>query len=67
VLAFLIHSGVAVKLNELKIALERCWRDGAVTSENSIMGLEISNLPLSVEGKISQSFGNRPLFLVTSI
>ena len=67
VLAFLIHAGLAIKLTELKIALENCWRDGAVTSELSVMGLEISNLPLSDEGKISESFGNRPLFLVTSI
>lgn len=67
VLAMRLNAGVAVRLSELKSCLGPCWQDGAITTADSVFGVESLELPLTPEGQASRYFGNLPVLLVTSV
>lgn len=63
----LLHSGVGVSLSCLKHCLGSCWMDGMVTLDDSACGVRGVDLPVSPEGNVSNSMGNKPMLIVTSI
>ena len=62
-----LNAGIAVAVTHLKTVLGPCWSDGALTTSESIDGVDSVVLPLSDEGEASRAFGNFPILLVTSV
>ena len=67
VLAFRIHAGTPIRLSDLKQCLGECWADGALTSSDTVEGIDSVSLPLTEEGRLSLEFGNAPIMIVTSL
>ena len=67
VLAFRLHAGTPVRLQDLKSCLGECWADGAITSSDTVSGVDSVALPLTDEGALSLEHGNAPLLVVTSV
>lgn len=67
VLAFRLHAGTPVRLADLKQCLGECWADGALTSADTVNGIDSISLPLTAEGSLSLEHGNSPILLVTSL
>jgi len=67
VIAMRLNAGVAIKLSEFKSCLGACWTDGAITTADSVFGVESVELPLTAEGKASKYFGNFSVLVVTSV
>jgi hypothetical protein len=67
VVAMRLNAGVAIKLSEFKSCLGACWTDGAITTADSVFGVESVELPLTAEGKASRYFGNFSVLVVTSV
>lgn len=67
VVAMRLNAGVAIKLGEFKSCLGACWTDGAITTADSVFGVESVELPLTEEGKASRYFGNLSVLVVTSV
>lgn len=67
VLAFRLHAGTPVRIQDLKQCLGDCWADGAITCADTVNGVDSVSLPLTEEGTISLEHGNAPVMVVTSI
>lgn len=67
VLALRLQGGVGVPVSHLKRCLGVCWKDGLLSTEPTVAGVDETDLPLSQEGRVSKDLGNLPLLLVTSV
>lgn len=67
VIAFRIHAGTPVRITDLKQCLGECWVDGAITSADTVHGIDSVALPLTEEGALSLEHGNSPIMMVTSL
>tara|TARA_B110000444_G_scaffold258266_1_gene298728 strand:+ start:997 stop:1809 length:813 start_codon:yes stop_codon:yes gene_type:complete len=67
VIAIRLNSGIPVHVSSLKRCLGTCWKDGVVSSSNSVNGVCDRDLPLTEEGEASKRMGNLPMLIVTSI
>jgi|TARA_B110000114_G_C15096901_1_gene402147 hypothetical protein len=67
VIAIRLNAGIPVSVASIKRSLGPCWKDGVVSSTNSVNGVCDRDLPLTEEGKASKRMGNDPMLIVTSI
>lgn len=67
VIAARMASGVPIPVGKLKGALGVCWKDGAVTTDDSSELLSSFNLPVSEEGDIALALGHKALRIVTAL
>ena len=67
VLALRLHAGTPVRIQDMKLCFGECWTDGAVTSAETVHGVDSVALPLTDEGALSLQHGNAPLLVVTSV
>lgn len=67
VLAFRLHAGTPVRIQDLKLCFGECWADGAITSAETVYGVDSVALPLTDEGALALQHGNAPLLAVTSV
>lgn len=67
VLAFRLHAGTPIRVHDLRSCLQDTWADGAITIEETLHSVDSVALPLTAEGRLSLSHGNRPILVVTSV
>jgi len=67
VLAFRLHAGTPVRINDLRHCLGETWEDGAITSGETVNGVDSVVLPLTEEGVLSLEHGNSPIMILTSV
>jgi hypothetical protein len=67
VVAARLESGIAVPVAKLKSILGTCWKDGAITINNTSELFSEYALPLSDEGAITETLGHKSLRLVTAV
>ncbi len=67
VIAVRLNAGIAMPVSLLKACLGECWKDGLITTRNTLHGISEVDLPYSDEARAAIAFGNAPLLLVTSV
>lgn len=67
VIAARLNAGVAMPVALLKACLGECWKDGLITTRDTLHGISEVDLPYSTEAHAAIAFGNAPLLLVTSV
>lgn len=66
-IAFRLNAGIPLSCKLLKQCLGICWADGAITTADSVSGIDSVQLPLTPEGEASRKHGNMPILVVSSI
>ena len=67
VIAVRLNAGIAMPVALLKACLGECWKDGLITTRETLHGISEVDLPYSAEARAAIAFGNAPLLLVTSV
>ena len=67
VLALRLNAGIPIPISLFKSCLGKCWKDGILTTDETIDGVCARELPLTDEALASREHGNAPLLVVTSI